>query len=44
VADVLQANRSSNGRRRELMEESLARTVYSETKRRPMIYTILNEV
>jgi ribonuclease J len=44
IADVLQQNRSSNGRRRDLLEESLARTIYSETKRRPMIFSIVNEV
>lgn len=44
VADVVNKRHSVNGRRRHLVEESLGKLVYSETKRRPMIFSIVNEV
>jgi ribonuclease J len=43
IADVLQNHRTNSGKRREILEESLSRTLYNETKRRPMIFSIINE-
>ncbi len=34
---------SSNGNRRTKIEESLGRMLYNETRRRPMIFTVINE-
>ncbi|MCC6616709.1 MAG: ribonuclease J [Anaerolineae bacterium] len=39
--DVLESSR--NGRRRERLQESISRAVYNETKRRPMVFSIINE-
>ncbi len=36
--------RNLNGSRQTLVEESLGKLIYSETKRRPMIFSIVNEV
>jgi ribonuclease J len=33
----------SNGRRREKLQENISRTLYNETKRRPMVFSIINE-
>ena len=38
------AGRNLNGGRQSSIEESLSRLIYSETKRRPMIFSIVNEV
>lgn len=43
VVNVLDSTRNQNGRRREKLEESVARLLYNETKRRPMVFTIINE-
>ncbi|MFQ3646131.1 MAG: ribonuclease J [Anaerolineae bacterium] len=43
ILDSLQATRHNTDKRREVMEESLERTIYSETKRRPMVFAIVNE-
>ncbi|HEX2906397.1 MAG TPA: ribonuclease J, partial [Phototrophicaceae bacterium] len=44
VQEVLvSANGSSNGRRRERLQESIGRVLYNETKRRPMIFSVINE-
>ncbi len=32
-----------NGRRRAILEENLSRMLYNETKRRPMVFSIINE-
>ena len=42
VIDVLGQNR--NGTRREALEDSVGKLLYHETRRRPMIFTIINEV
>ncbi|MCA9903071.1 MAG: ribonuclease J [Anaerolineae bacterium] len=39
--DVLETSR--NGRRRERLQDSISRVVYNETKRRPMVFSIINE-
>ncbi len=36
--------RNLNGSRQTMVEESLGKLIYSETKRRPMIFSIVNEV
>ena len=41
VADVLMTNR--NVRVREKLQENIGRTLFNETKRRPMVFTIINE-
>lgn len=44
IAEALVANRSLNGKRREKIEENISRLLYNETRRRPMVFTILNEI
>ena len=44
VAQVVNGSQRMNGNRQSLVEESLSRLIYSETKRRPMIFSIVNEV
>ena len=34
---------AKNGRRRDKLEDSLGRMLYKETRRRPMIFSIINE-
>ncbi len=44
VADALTGtNSSQNGKRREKVEDSLSRVLYNETKRRPMVFSIIND-
>ncbi|MBK8020704.1 MAG: ribonuclease J [Chloroflexi bacterium] len=44
INDVLNNTRASrNGKRREQLQESLSRMLYNETKRRPMVFGIINE-
>jgi len=43
ILDSLQATRHNTGKRREVLEENLERTIYNETKRRPMVFAIVNE-
>jgi len=33
----------NNGKRREYLQESISKVLYNETKRRPMVFTIVNE-
>ncbi|MCY3781200.1 MAG: ribonuclease J [Chloroflexi bacterium] len=45
VTQVINRNgRNLNGSRQSMVEESLSKLIYSETKRRPMIFSIVNEV
>ncbi len=44
IADVVNRSRRLNGNRQSLVEESLGKMIYNETKRRPMIFSIVNEV
>ena len=45
VKQVINRNgRNLNGSRQTMVEESLGKLIYSETKRRPMIFSIVNEV
>ncbi len=41
---VSRSRRNLNGNRQSLVEENLSKLIYNETKRRPMIFSILNEV
>jgi len=43
IQDVLHNDRSSNGRRRDRLQEGISRVLYNETKRRPMVFSIINE-
>ena len=44
VSEVLLSTRQSrNGKRREQLQDSLSRMLYSETKRRPMVFGVINE-
>jgi ribonuclease J len=43
IQEVLTKEQNSNGRRREKVQDSLSRLLYNETKRRPMVFTIINE-
>jgi ribonuclease J len=44
VNAIMQETRASrNGKRRERLQEGLSRMLYNETKRRPMVFSIINE-
>jgi ribonuclease J len=44
IDDILiQTRASRNGKRRDRLQESISRVLYNETKRRPMVFTIVNE-
>jgi len=43
IHGVFSGNNHSNGRRREKLQESISRVLYNETKRRPMVFSIVNE-
>ncbi|MCY4018850.1 MAG: ribonuclease J [Chloroflexi bacterium] len=44
VTEVVNGSHNVNGNRRHLVEDSLGKLIYSETKRRPMIFSIVNEI
>ncbi len=44
VTAVVNGSHNANGNRRHLVEDSLGKLIYSETKRRPMIFSIVNEI
>lgn len=44
VFNVMNNYRNQNGKRRDKLEESVAKLLYNETRRRPMVFTIVNEV
>ena len=41
---LIQLRQSHNGKRRDRLQESLGRMFYNETRRRPMIFTVVNDV
>ncbi len=43
VSDVLATSNGHNGKRREKLQEGIGRFIYNETRRRPMIFSIINE-
>ncbi len=44
VADVIRNNGNMNGRTRDKIEENVGKLLYNETKRRPMVFSIVNQV
>jgi len=44
VTDVIRSNGNLNGKTSEKIEESVSRLLYNETRRRPMVFSIVNEV
>ncbi len=44
VADVMYNNQHLNGRRRDVIEETVGKLLYNETRRRPMVFSVVNEV
>lgn len=43
VEALQDARRSRSSRRRELLQERVSRVLYSETRRRPMVFSVINE-
>jgi ribonuclease J len=44
VAEVMaNTKQSQNGKRRDRLQESISRVLYNETKRRPMVFSVINE-
>jgi len=43
INEVLSNSNSRNGNRRDKLQESLGRVLYNETRRRPMIFAVINE-
>lgn len=44
VTDVVRGNGHLNGRRRDIIEDNISRLLYNETRRRPMVFSVVNEV
>lgn len=44
VFESLSSTMHANGRRQDMLEESISRMLYNETKRRPMVFSIINKV
>ncbi|MCA9895511.1 MAG: ribonuclease J, partial [Anaerolineae bacterium] len=44
VESTLSANISANGHRGDLIEESVGKLLYNETRRRPMVFSIVNTI
>ena len=44
VRDVLETNHSANGRRASDIEDNVSKLLYNETRRRPMVFSVVNEV
>lgn len=44
VKNVLDSNRSANGRTASLLEDNVSELLYNETRRRPMVFSIVNKV
>jgi ribonuclease J len=43
IENTLASSNGQNGRRRERLTENISRILYSETKRRPMVFSVINE-
>lgn len=43
INETLMSTNGSNGKRREKLQENISRVLYNETKRRPMVFSIINE-
>jgi hypothetical protein len=37
------SRRSRNGKRRDMLQDNVSKVLYNETKRRPMVFSIINE-
>jgi ribonuclease J len=44
VYETLRTARQQNGRRQQVLEDSISRVLYNETRRRPMVFAIVNEI
>ena len=44
ITQTVSRSRRLNGNRQSLVEESVSKLIYNETKRRPMIFSIINEI
>jgi ribonuclease J len=44
IGDILRTNRSANGNRQMKIEDGVSKLLYNETRRRPMVFSIVNEV
>ena len=44
LADVVAKNAHLNGRSRNVIEDVVSKLLYNETRRRPMVFSIVNEV
>jgi len=44
IVNVVAQNRNVNGRRRDLIEDCVSKYLYNETRRRPMVFSIVNEI
>lgn len=44
VGDVLDSNRNANGSRASKIEDSVSKLLYNETRRRPMVFSIVHKV
>jgi ribonuclease J len=43
VSETLLHSNGQNGKRRERLQENISRVLYNETKRRPMVFSVINE-
>jgi ribonuclease J len=43
IRNVMKRERHSNGRRHDKLQDSISRMLYNETKRRPMVFSVINE-
>jgi len=43
ITEVVENANGSNGKLRSRMEDSINRVLYNETRRRPMVFAIINE-
>lgn len=44
VTQLMNSRRAANGNRRLMVEDGLSKLIYNETRRRPMIFSIVNEI
>ena len=44
ITQLLNSRRAAKGNRRVMVEDSLSKLIYNETRRRPMIFSIVNEI
>jgi ribonuclease J len=43
INETLLSSSGQNGKRRERLQENISRVLYNETKRRPMVFSVINE-